>query len=415
MRLRHPALIAGFLLFAVLCTWSLAVAVKQPQVAAPYGDPADYNSAAIHLAESGIYSLDGVTPFFEREPGFSMFLAGVYVLFGAGNVVMALLSVAAVYFLSVVAFAVSLRPFVNRRTELFIFFGLLVLPQVYHSIFSFTREGVALALGLLFSACVLRAIRPGFWLEAVGAGLFLGLLIITNIPFLLVPLALPVLFWLLGGSWKQGLLISVVSLVIVGGWGARNFLHRGELCLTGCHRSVLQWYVRAEQAETLRGREPFDCLWSEYITRDWTGRDKNCSFNAVWHYKWTKGYVPGPEDSILERESQKRILELWPHYLWMSVFEVLEIHVPYVNGWGRTYNFLTVFMTVILYLGVLLWLLSRRWSRVLLLPLFLIFYVVGLFALTDATPRYLVPVSFCYVWFAAMGYDWLLSRLPSKR
>ncbi len=40
----------------------------------------------------------------------------------------------------------------------------------------------------------------------------------------------------------------------------------------------------------------------------------------------------------------------------------------------------------------------------------IIVYNTLVFILTDATPRYLVPVLFCYAVFSAIGYDRLLKR-----
>jgi hypothetical protein len=102
-------------------------------------------------------------------------------------------------------------------------------------------------------------------------------------------------------------------------------------------------------------------------------------------------------------------------YLWFSVFEVLELHLPYVDGWGHLYNVLATIGSALLYIGVLagiptLWRDRRLW----IFPVIML-YTTLVFMLTDATPRYLMPVIFCYSVLSAIGYDRLLSRLSSWR
>jgi hypothetical protein len=185
------------------------------------------------------------------------------------------------------------------------------------------------------------------------------------------------------------------------------------LCLTGCYRAALQWHVRGEQAEHIGiNFEPARCLIAEYVTRDWTGRSDYCSFNGVWHRKWPAGFVGVPEDAEITREGQAKILANMPSYLWFSLFEVVELHLPYVNGWGRAYNLSAILWTALVYLGCALSVPFLRRKEYLLFAAF-IAYVTALFSLTDATPRYLVPILHCYAFLAVLGYTGL-QRLWSK-
>ena len=104
-----------------------------------------------------------------------------------------------------------------------------------------------------------------------------------------------------------------------------------------------------------------------------------------------------------------KILHFFSYYLWFSVFEIIEFHLPYVNGWGFAYNALAALSMVILYVGCLLAIPSLR-RREYAIFLVLILYCTVIFSLTDATPRYLLPVIFCYALFAGIGYDWLIKK-----
>ena len=193
-------------------------------------------------------------------------------------------------------------------------------------------------------------------------------------------------------------------------WMIRNMYWTGKPCPTGCYRNALQWYVRGERSETLRGWEPARCLWSEYMSRNWTGRSPNCSFNAVWHLKWPQGFVGVPEDAIIAKNGQKKIIQYFPFYLWDSLFEVAEFHFPFVGPWGHIYNMLETLALLILYVGcacaapVFL-------QKELRYFVVLCVYLIALFSLTDATPRYHMPIIFCYALFASIGYDRCIARI----
>ena len=132
--------------------------------------------------------------------------------------------------------------------------------------------------------------------------------------------------------------------------------------------------------------------------------------------RWPTGFHGTPDDILAGVTGQQKILAHLPNFLWFSVFEVLELHLPYVDGWGRDYNILAAAATVILYIGCLAACVSlmrrrSRWKRDYALLAVILVYTVLVFVLTDATPRYLMPVIFCYAAFAGIGYDRLLTLL----
>lgn len=377
------------------------------------GDPFQYDALARSLATTGVFSLDGVTPFFEREPGYSVFLAAVYAVFGVGSYAAVFAFQGFLHLAASYVFVRSTKPFLHGIGPALLFGFLLFSPPVFHALFALTRESLSLSLSMFLTAALFSLGRSPSHTKAALAGALLGTTILVNIPFLLFPVGLAALLLWWRISWKQVLLCMAVAGAVVAPWGIRNYAHREMLCLTGCYRAALQWYVRGEQAEHIGiGFEPAMCLWAEYVSRDWTARSDFCSFNAVWHGKWPAGFVGVPEDAQIMRDGQAKILANMPSYLWFSLFEVVELHLPYVNGWGRTYNLSAILWTALVYLGCAFSVPFLRRKEYLLFAAF-IGYVTLLFALTDAIPRYLVPILHCYAFLAVLGYTGL-QRLWSK-
>ncbi len=243
-------------------------------------------------------------------------------------------------------------------------------------------------------------------------GLVLGLVILTYYSFVFLPFFLFATWVTQKRPLNNVAVMMAVCVLTVSLWGLRNYSYDGQFRIIDSRRAAVMWYVRGEQAERIRGLEPFWCLWSEYISRDWTGRSSACSHNGLMHLRW-------PADDTSDAASYEatatggkdKIARFFPWYLWFSVFEILELHVPYVGGgWSHAYNVYAALTQLLLAIGFLLGLVRIRDRRLLLL-LVLIAYNTGVFIFTDATPRYMLPVFFCYAAIAGIGYDLLLKRL----
>ncbi len=372
-------------------------------------DPGEYNAGAIHLVTEGMYSLDGISPSFEREPGYSAFLSLVYRIFGLENRLAIFLMQGALYLLAILLFTSELRRHVSsERIASLTLMLLVLLPSVYHTVFSAYRENFALILVLLFATSFLRFQRSPTFPKAMLSGIILGALLLTYIPFLFFPLFLMPLLWVLPLPKPYLLTIILVPFLFVLLWAGRNFSEGNGFRIAAPMRTAIMLHVRGEQAEHIRGFEPFRCLWSEYISRNWDGRSKQCSFNGVMHALGDRVKTESP--ASISSEGKAKILRFFPYYLWFSVFEVLELHLPYVNGWGFVYNALAALSMVILYVGCL-FALPAFFKREYAIFLLLILYCTVIFSLTDATPRYLLPIIFCYAVFSAVGYDWVFRKL----
>lgn len=397
----------GIAIFAV--AWCLCAWVTASQPLEFIDDASEYNALALNLLEHGAYSLDGKQPFFGREPGQSVFLAVVYAMFGTENWWGIFAMQGLLYLCAAHLFCREWSVLTNKRTAQITWFLLLTFPAVLHVVFAAIRESVTLSCCLLFLAFTLRLQRTQKWQYAVFAGTALGYLLLTYAPFMLLPIALVPVLWLCNVQWRSiGLLLGTCA-VVVSPWLVRNYQHQGQLCFAGCNRSAVFWSVRGQQAEHLRGLEPLRCLWAEYISRDWSERSPYCSFNAVMHRTFPDGITGSEADKALGDIGKQKIMQHPVSYAWFSVFEILELHLPFVNGWGFLYNLLAAVSTCVVYIGCLLSL-GTTWRRQYLLPLLCMAYITGIFILTDATPRYLVPVVGCYIAFSAIGYDRLLTR-----
>lgn len=407
--LSRKILLTGALLYGALFALLLPTRLGDPLDLTFSSDASEYNAGAVHLLSSLMYSLDGMTPSVEREPGMSAFLAFVYFFFGLENRLAVFVVQGVLYLLAVMAFVHQLDRHFTPRVAHIACFLLLFLPPAFHAQLSVYREGLALSLFLLFSSALLALLRQRSLRTAVAAGLLLGALILTYIPFLFLPLFIfpLLLLWKVRRQCIGTVLLLSVGIVLF--WGARNFLEDGRFRMTGNFRTTAMLYARGEQAEHLRGLKPFRCLLAEYVTRDWSALPLTCSTNYLINTRWP-GRIPTGEEATIARESAQKLFSFFPHYLWFSLFEILELHLPFVDGWGRLYNILTTFSTILLYLGCAL-AFPEILKREHAIFLFFILYSTLVFALTDATPRYLVPTLFAYAALASIGYSRVLPRL----
>lgn len=374
-------------------------------------DDASYNSGAIHLLQQGFLSLDGIHAYMDREPGQSVLLAVTYAIFGVENVVGIYLVQGILLYISAFLFAQSFGKHTSLRVGAFTFFLLLTSGSVLHTVFVAVRECLALSLLLLFGAVYCRASQRLTLQSIIAMSVLMASTILTYYSFVYFPIALALL-WLVERRPTQCILaFLVVTYVLVGLWAYRNFVALGDFSVIDGRRSNVAWFIRGEQAVNIHGVEPLRCLWAEYVSRDWSMVSPSCSFNAVMHRHWPNDFLPEVDYTEDGREG---LLNIWKHpisYLWFSVIEIIELHFPYVGGgWSTRFHVYALLTQVFLGMGFLA---GVRWLRHPIFHALLLFiaYNTLVFILTDATPRYMLPVFFCYTAIAAIGYDNLLHRI----
>lgn len=397
-----------WLLVALWGTYAIWFTLTYKQELIFADDAGHYNLLAVNMLESFSYSLDGSTPFFAREPGYSVFLAGVYSIFGLQNWFAVLIIQIALFILAVLFFAKELTHWVPSKTSTLFVWLLLLHPALWTAHTVILRESLSASLLLFLFAFLLQLLRTPRWQISAISGLILGILVLVSAPFFLLPIGLiSFLLWYKIRPLQIGIILATCAMVIAP-WGIRNMQQVGSICIAGCNRSDLQWAVRGEQAETLRGTEPLLCMYAEYISRDWSNRSKNCHFNAVKNRLFPNGFEGNTADAELGAIGREKIKTYLPWYLWHTVFEVLEIHLPYVHSWGLGYNLVvsaySLFITLAAFIGLALW---KRFYLLLLVP---VAYSIGVYTLSDAIPRYLLPVLFVYCLLAAVGLEYLTKR-----
>jgi hypothetical protein len=399
----------GWMLILFVCIFGALIPTRLADTEIAFsGDSHEYHLGAVNLVQNGMYSVDGETPTIEREPGQSFFLAAAYLIFGIGNTDAIFIIQGILYFVSVLIFAFSLKRITSVNTSRITALILLAFPPAYHAVFSLYRESITLSMFLLFTALFLSFQKSQTWAKAIGLGCLLGVIILTYLPFLYVSIFLIPALLLLKIPKRYASAVVLMPFIFVMFWSARNYYHEGKFQPVGSFRTTAMWYARAEQAEHVQGLDPIKCLTAEYITRDWSGLPDACSTNSLINTRWPGRIETGMEDQIAW-ESQMKIIQYLPHYLWFSVIEIVELHIPFVNGWGRGYNIASAFGTLILYIGIVLSL-GSIWKKKYAIFGVLVLYTNLVFMLTDTTPRYLLPVIFCYAVLSAIGYSKLLKR-----
>lgn len=406
--MKRSWLLSGLLVYALLTVVIFPYIIGVPWEFVFGSDAIGYSTGAKNLLFHGFYSFDGVSPYMDREPIMSAFLVPIYAVAGIENGVAVAAVQAVMLFLAAWFFCERFARITNSRTAGITFLLILTSGSVLHTVFSAYRECLVMSLLLVF---------VGLWLQemtlrtSVLMGLVLGLVILTYYSFVLLPFFLLATWVTQKRPLNNVAVMMAVCVLTVSLWGLRNYSYDGQFRIIDSRRAAVMWYVRGEQAERIRGLEPFWCLWSEYISRDWTGRSSACSYNGLMHLRWPADDTSDAASyAATAAEGKAKIIRFFPWYLWFSLFEILELHLPYVGGgWSHAFNVYAAVTQLLLAIGFLLGLLRIHDRRFFLLWTF-VAYNTGVFIFTDATPRYMLPVFFCYAAIAGIGYDLLLKR-----
>lgn len=403
----------GALLFLLLVAFVFPFLIGVPWDLVFSSDALDYSTGAKNLLLHGFYTFDGVHPFIDREPVMSTFLAVVYAFSGIENGVAVAAVQALILFFSAWFFVRRLSLITGERAAGIAFFLILISGSVLHTVFSAYRECLLQSLLLIFTGYAIRRNDDPAWVPML-MGLLLGLIILTYYSFVFLPIFLLAAWLTERRSLRELGIIFLIGGMTVSLWGFRNMSYDGHFRIIDNRRTAVMWYVRGEQAEQIHGLEPFWCLYSEYISRNWDGRSSACSFNGLMHRRWPDGFDMQKDYADVAAAGKAKILAHFPSYLWFSVFEVLELHAPYVGGgWSRAFNVYAAFTQLLLGIGFLLGIFCLRDRRIAPV-VFLALYNTGAFILTDATPRYMLPVFFCYAAIAGIGYNWLLQHTKQR-
>ena len=393
--------VVGLVLYAVLAAAMLFSFAHTPFDQIVVGDAAGYHFGAANLVSRGMFSLDGSTPYTDREPGYSFFLAPLYAVFGP-NVFVAFVAQVILYAVAALVFLHEWKR-VSPKTHRLLTLILFLSPVVLKSHFLLYRESFVLSAMLFLSALLLSIEANPKWWKIWVSGFLLSFIVFAYFTFVLLPIVLVIYLLWKRVSFSKVAVFLILSSVFPILWGFRNFSLDGHFRMTDPNRSTIMTYVRGEQAREMQGLEPLKCLYAEYVSRDFTGLSKSCSFTGIQHRVFpTRAESNDANYAELGREW---IAKHPFNYAWLSLVSVIEFHFPYVGGggWSFAFNVLIAAWTFLMYLGFLL-AMPKIFKAMFLLPWTLVAYDVVIHGLTYGMPRYLVPISFCYAIFAAVGY-----------
>lgn len=369
-------------------------------------DAAAYSAGAKNISEQGLYSFDGVHPTDDREPGYSFFLAPIYLLFGQENLPVIAVIQAGLYLLVVLFFLRELRlrlsPSVAGVTSVF----LLLSPSIFNIVMTPYRESLSLSLLLCTVALYLSFARKPSWPKAWGMGLLSAALLLTNAPFLLFPLCLTAVFFIERLPKRFLVPILLIPLIATALWMGRNKIELGRFEFVGPFHTASFLNTRALQVQTFSYADPARCLWREYITRNLSIQNPYCYVQ----------FVKGGDDVYRQtmQKSEGILFHSLPMFAWVALFGAIEFHFPYVTGWGHFYNIAEACATFILSLGVLLSI-PFIWKRRLMIFIVPLLYNAALFALLTGLPRFRMVTFFAYAVLASVGYVHLFRLWRGRR
>jgi 4-amino-4-deoxy-L-arabinose transferase-like glycosyltransferase len=225
----RPAALPAILLLALSLQVALAFAL------ASRGDGGDdsveYRQHAVQLLERGVYSFDGVTPGRMRQPLYPLFLAAIYGAFGyrdgAVFLVQALLCTATVFLTWRLARALGVAdgPAVAAAALVAVYppfarlSGLLLTESL---------STLLLMLSALLFVAAAAQPRPG---RALALGVVVGVHTLCRPATAMLPVWLPVLFWLVLGDRRRVLRVAgwtaLGFMLAVSPWLARNAITLG--------------------------------------------------------------------------------------------------------------------------------------------------------------------------------------------
>ena len=230
MRLRVPTFIAVLFVGAFLVRFAAVVALRDlhagPSVQLG-ADPVEFDSLAWNLARGAGYLSNTGQPTSFRAPGFPFFLSAVYGITGRSYPItyIALCLLGAIS--CVITYFLGRELLPDRASRLAAILAAVYVPHIYFAtqLLSENLFVPVLGLAIWFMFCHLRT---GSMRSAAGAGLFLGIAILTRpfaillIPVILVCLAVHERRHQKSGRWTAAVALLFCALAIVSPWTLRN-------------------------------------------------------------------------------------------------------------------------------------------------------------------------------------------------
>lgn len=399
--MRRPELLAGLALALLLRLGFTVHAYRRPEQ--PYAVTYDYEPIARGLLASGVYSdPPGGVPTARREPGYILFIALVYKIFGMKELWVYLAQVLLSAVTPVILYGLTKRVYSETAARA-AFWGCVLYPYFIYYTAYFFREDV-LAFILVSMLYVLVRWRTAG--AALAAGALAGWLCLAN------------------GAWAPGCLWAVLALyatekpglklkraaafglplvLIVGAWGLRNWLTFHEVIPFSSNVGAEMYIGMTVPYENLGSQAQTDQLDADPVFQAASHADGEIAKHKAYMAGVKKYFLTNP-GAFLARQAE-HALKIW---------RVL----PHARAY--THSYLLIALTALGSDGILfplalygLWLKRREtWTRWFYLPF--IATVTWSFSISQSPIRYRVPLTIIVLMLAGAGLEELLRRRRSR-
>jgi 4-amino-4-deoxy-L-arabinose transferase-like glycosyltransferase len=261
--MRNRAIVLGAILTLAMCIQVGMVLLLAEPNGGGGPDSFEYSRHAQSMLRHGVYSLDGRTPDRMRQPGYPLFLAVVYALFGPSNTpvyyVQAVLNTVNVFLVWKLARILGLSSGVAAGAALL----LAVYPPFARLSGLILNETLSILLLLSFAVVFVRTAAEPLAGRAIALGSLLGVHTLCRPITALFPVWLTVLMWFVLRRARPALRIGALATVgfalALVPWTARNAIVLGRATFLSTEGGASLYVGVRPDAEQIwdRGLESF--------------------------------------------------------------------------------------------------------------------------------------------------------------
>lgn len=394
----------------------------------PFGqivsDAYTYDAYARNIVAGHGYTLDGTTFSALREPGYPLFLALVFWVFGSGNYL-------AVYIVQTLLLGIlgyMMYRMLDRSGNVAggYIAGFLTVLLPSYGLYTHTTGTELLftfLIGMILYLSVLLVTKHEFvtWKSFASFGLLCGLatLVRVQLVFFLLILVIWYLFWRrndLRRAIGRSLIASLVFVAIVGSWVGFVHKHTGTFALTS-GRIELALYTRAVRAQLSYGElTRYAALW---VARSLKGGAEESGFlyDNEYHKIGNDYWAMATSTNAVARIKEQSIATILAHpgqYAYGNLIEIgktLYIEHDYsdvLNRYIRASMYIIVY-GLFMFGCLMIWkkrkraINSQSKSIVLLATLFILYNLLILSPF-DSIPRYNTPYLTLYIVIGCVGF-----------
>lgn len=383
-------------------------------------DGLEYSNYAVSMMQGHGYTQDGHTFTTVREPGYPIFLAIVFSVFGLGNgealFIVQLLILGLMGWLIYKLFKRLEHPYIG------IFAGFMIshLPSyaiVANDVASEAIFTIFITCCFLICAQVVQKARAAPLHLFLWLGIFTGCGTLIRAQFLLF---LPFLiFWYLvfNRPWdveiaKRAGIAFVAFLLIVGSWVLYVHHKNGHYAITESRLELLL-FTRAMRAELSYGQ--ITEYGKEWIARSIHGGTGNYPMLNMYEFKNTQDYI---YPRLVKNDEQRQELKQWSintilenpgHFLYGNIIETMKLlylHHDYTDTFNRYFRagfFVAVYALFLFGLGSLFLRGSQELKLISVVALLFIVYNILILSSLDDIPRYNIPYLQFYFIIGTVG------------